>query len=227
MCADVGVLRRATALGINYGQVGNNLPSPPQVVRLLSSLRIGKVRIYNVNPWVMTAFTNSGIELIVTVPDDLVPSMAVSQSQAVQWLTSSVRPYFPATRVIGITVGIEVFTGDDAQLKASLVPAMRNMHAGLAPLGMDGYVHVSTANSLAVLQTSYPPSQGVFTQDATGYMAQLLKFLAETNAPFWVSAYPYFAYKDDLTMCALEHLRFRSFCYLCVFSTMDKFAYDC
>jgi hypothetical protein len=202
MRADVGVLRRATALGINYGQVGNNLPSPPQVVRLLSSLRVGKARIYDVNPQVMTAFANSGIELIVTVPDDLVPSMAASQTQALQWLTSSVRPYFPATRVTGIAVGNEVFTGDDAQLKASLVPAMRNLHAGLVQLGMDGYVRVSTASSLAVLQTSYPPSQGVFTQDAAGYMAQLLKFLAETSAPFWVNAYPYFAYKDDPTRCA-------------------------
>ncbi|KAK3133836.1 hypothetical protein QOZ80_6AG0541690 [Eleusine coracana subsp. coracana] len=205
LSSDVGVLRRATALGINYGQVGNNLPSPRQVVSLLSSLRIGKVRIYDVNPQVMSAFANTGIELIVTVPDDLVPSMAASQSQALQWLTASVRPYFPATRVTGIAVGNEVFTGDDAQLKASLVPAMRNLHAGLAQMGMDGYVHVSTANSLAVLQTSYPPSQGVFTQDAAGYMLQLLKFLAETNSPFWINAYPYFAYKDDPTRVSLDY----------------------
>jgi hypothetical protein len=92
MRADVSVLRRATALGINYGQVGNKLPSPPQVVRLLSSLRIGKVRIYDVNPQVMTAFANSGIELIVTVPDELV-SMAASQSHTLQWLTLSVPTY--------------------------------------------------------------------------------------------------------------------------------------
>lgn len=211
--AEVDVLRRATALGINYGQVGNNLPSPPQVVSLLSSLRMGKVRIYDVNPQVMSAFANSGIELIVTVPDDLVPSMAASQSQALQWLTASVRPYFPATRVTGIAVGNEVFTGDDAQLKASLVPAMRNLRAGLAQMGMDGYVHVSTANSLAVLQTSYPPSQGVFTQEAAGYMQQLLKFLAESNSPFWINAYPYFAYKDDPTRCALQKLAFDRFAF--------------
>jgi hypothetical protein len=64
---------------------------------------------------------------------------------------------------------------------------------------MDAYVRVSTANSLAVLATSYPPSQGVFTQDAAPYMAQLLRFLADTSAPFWINAYPYFAYKDDPT----------------------------
>ncbi|XP_062179012.1 glucan endo-1,3-beta-glucosidase 14-like [Phragmites australis] len=205
LSSDVGVPRRAMALGINYGQVGNNLPSPPQVVQLLSSLRIGKVRIYDVNPQVLSAFAGSGIELIVTVPDDLVPSMAASPAEALQWLTASVRPYFPATRVTGIAVGNEVFTGDDEQLKASLVPAMRNLHAALAQLGMDAYVRVSTASSLAVLATSYPPSQGAFTQEATGYMAQLLRFLAETNAPFWINAYPYFAYKDDPTRVSLDY----------------------
>ncbi|EER88444.1 hypothetical protein BDA96_10G203600 [Sorghum bicolor] len=205
LSSEVSLVRQATALGINYGQVGNNLPAPPQVVQLLSSLRIGKVRIYDVNPQVLTAFAGTGIELIVTVPDDLVPGMAGSASQALQWLSASVRPYFPAARVTGIAVGNEVFTGDDEQLKASLVPAMRNLHAALAQLGMDAYVRVSTANSLAVLATSYPPSQGVFTQAAAPYMAQLLRFLAETSAPFWINAYPYFAYKDDPTKVSLDY----------------------
>jgi hypothetical protein len=220
MRAEVGVLRQAAALGINYGQVGNNLPPPPQVVQLLSSLRIGKVRIYDVNPQVLSAFAGTGIELIVTVPDDLVPGMAASASQALQWLTAGVRPYFPATRVTGIAVGNEVFTGDDEQLKASLVPAMRNLHAALAQLGMDAYVRVSTANSLAVLSTSYPPSQGVFTQAAAPYMAQLLRFLVDTSAPFWINAYPYFAYKDDPTKC--ESLLLPLFTLL-IFSLLDKF----
>ncbi|XP_066372590.1 glucan endo-1,3-beta-glucosidase 14-like [Miscanthus floridulus] len=205
LSSEVSLVRQATALAINYGQVANNLPPPAQVVQLLSSLRIGKVRIYDVNPQVLTAFAGTGIELIVTVPDDLVPGMAGSASQALQWLSASVRPYFPATRVTGIAVGNEVFTGDDEQLKASLVPAMRNLHAALAQLGMDAYVRVSTAHSLAVLATSYPPSQGVFTQAAAPYMAQLLRFLAETSAPFWINAYPYFAYKDDPTKVSLDY----------------------
>ena len=108
-----------------------------------------------------------------------------------------------------------MFTGDDEQLKTSLVPAMRNLHAALAQLGMDAYVRVSTANSLAVLATSYPPSQGVFTQAAAPYMAQLLRFLAETSAPFWINAYPYFAYKDDPTKCV------RSLSYLFEFRSLS------
>lgn len=207
--------RCAAALGINYGQVGNNLPSPAQVVSLLASLRIGKVRIYDANPQVLAAFAGTGIELIVTVPNDLVRPMAASPGEALQWVSSSVRPYFPATRVTGIAVGNEVLTDDDEALKAALVPAMRNLHAALAQLGMDGYVHVSTASSLAVLATSYPPSQGAFTAEVAPLMAQFLRFLAETNAPFWINAYPYFAYKGDPTRyactCALLLANFPSF----------------
>ena len=133
-------------MGINYGQgqVVNNLLSPPQV----ASLRIGKVRIYDVN-WQV----NSGIQLIVTVPDDLVPSMAASQSQVLQWLTASVRPYFPAMRVTGVAVGNdnEVFTPSRATTRSSR-PASRTPMRNLQ--GNDSYVHVSTANSRAVLQTS-------------------------------------------------------------------------
>ncbi|KAG8075606.1 hypothetical protein GUJ93_ZPchr0006g41102 [Zizania palustris] len=131
--------------------------------------------------------------------------MAASPGQALQWVTASLRPYFPATRVTGIAVGNEVLTDVDEALKASLVPAMRNLHAALAQLGMDGYVHVSTANSLAVLATSYPPSQGTFTAEVAPLMAQFLKFLADTNAPFWINAYPYFAYKDDPTRVSLDY----------------------
>ncbi|KAG8075602.1 hypothetical protein GUJ93_ZPchr0006g41102 [Zizania palustris] len=203
--SEVGVLRCTATLGINYGQVGNDLPAPAQVVSLLSSLRISKVRIYDVNPQVLAAFAGTGIELIVTVPNDLVQPMAASPGQALQWVTASLRPYFPATRVTGIAVGNEVLTDVDEALKASLVPAMRNLHAALAQLGMDGYVHVSTANSLAVLATSYPPSQGTFTAEVAPLMAQFLKFLADTNAPFWINAYPYFAYKDDPTRVSLDY----------------------
>ncbi|RLN15540.1 putative O-glycosyl hydrolase family 17 protein precursor [Panicum miliaceum] len=71
------------------------------------------------------------------------PPRRCSGSQASVW------PYFPATRVTGTAVAHEVFTGGDEQLRNSLVPAARNLHAALAQLGMDMYVRVSTESSLA------------------------------------------------------------------------------
>ncbi|KAJ6830074.1 glucan endo-1,3-beta-glucosidase 11-like [Iris pallida] len=203
--SEFGFLRRASALGINYGQVANNLPAPGDVVTLLSSLGISKTRIYDMNPQVLTAFANSGIEIIVTVPNDAVGQLTNPQ-QALQWVTANIKPYVPATKITGISVGNEIYSTGDEALTSSLVPAMAAIHQALSRYGLDSTIHVSSASSLAVLQNSYPPSLGAFEPELASTIAPFLRFLAETNSPFWINAYPYFAYKDDPTSIPLDYV---------------------
>ncbi|KAL0407499.1 UNVERIFIED_CONTAM: Glucan endo-1,3-beta-glucosidase 11 [Sesamum latifolium] len=184
------------SLGINYGQVGNNLPPPDRVLDLLRSLKLTKARIYDTNPQILTAFANSDVELIVTVENQMLPIL-MDPNQAFQWVHTRIRPYFPATRITGIAIGNEVFTGGDTALISYLVPAMVNIHAALLRFGLDRFIQVSTPSSLAVLQESFPPSAGCFRPELNRIMPQFLRFLAATKAPFWINAYPYFAYKDD------------------------------
>ncbi|XP_078177100.1 glucan endo-1,3-beta-glucosidase 11-like [Carex rostrata] len=205
--SEFGLLQFGSSLGINYGQVANNLPSPTEVVSILCSLQVTKTRIYDTNPQVLTAFANSSIELIVTVPNDQVASM-MNPSQSLQWISTNVKPYLPATRITGIAVGNEVYTTDDDTLKANLVPAMVSMHSTLVQLGLDSYIHITTAASLAVLETSFPPSMGSFKTELAPQMSQFLSFLAQTKAPFWINAYPYFAYKDDPARVELDYVLF-------------------
>ncbi|CAK9162317.1 unnamed protein product [Ilex paraguariensis] len=202
-----GFLQEVESLGINYGQVGNNLPLPERVIDLLQSLKITKTRIYDTNPQVLTAFANSNIELIVTVENDMVGTL-MDQQGALQWVSTHIRPYFPATRITGILVGNEVFTSEDMTLMSNLVPALVSIHAALVRLGLDQFIQVSTPSSLAVLGQSYPPSAGSFRTELAGIMPQFLQFLASTKAPFWINAYPYFAYKDDPTGIPLDYLLF-------------------
>lgn len=110
--------------------------------------------------------------------------------------------------VTGIAVGNEVYTTDDNTLKANLVPAMVSMHSTLVQLGLDSYIHITTAASLAVLETSFPPSMGSFKTELAPQMSQFLSFLAQTKAPFWINAYPYFAYKDDPARVELNYVLF-------------------
>ncbi|KAL3522709.1 hypothetical protein ACH5RR_015543 [Cinchona calisaya] len=202
-----GLLREIESLGINYGQLGNNLPPPRKVLDLLQSLKLTKARIYDTNPEVLTAFANSKIELIVTVENEMLATL-VDPQQALQWVSTRIRPYFPVTRITGIAAGNEVFTGDDTTLMASLVPAMVSIHAALVRLELDQYIQVSTSNSLAVLAESFPPSAGCFSSELNGIMPQFLQFLQSTNAPFWINAYPYFAYKDDPNRIPLDYVLF-------------------
>ncbi|PSS04907.1 Glucan endo-1,3-beta-glucosidase [Actinidia chinensis var. chinensis] len=200
-----GFLGRVQALGINYGQVANNLPPPQHVLELFQSLNLTKARIYDTNPQILTAFANSNIELIVTTENEILADLMDPQ-QALRWVSTHIRPYFPATRITGIAVGNEVFTAGDTALMAYLVPAMVNIHAGLVQLGLDQYIHVSTPSSLAVLAESYPPSAGLFRRELTGIMLEFLQFLSSTKAPFWINAYPYFVYKDDPTRVSLDYV---------------------
>lgn len=196
------------SVGINYGQVADNLPEPGKVVKILSSLGISKVRIYDTNPKILTAFANSGIELIITVPDDMVGRLTDSD-QAVEWVTANVKPFYPSTRISGIAVGNEVYTTDDDALKTNLVQAMVSIHKALVQLNLNtSSIHVSTANSLAVLQDSYPPSSGSFKPELVNVISPFLRFLAATGAPFWINAYPYFTYKDSHNLVPLDYVLF-------------------
>ncbi|KAF6167466.1 hypothetical protein GIB67_031667 [Kingdonia uniflora] len=196
-----------STLGINYGQVGNNLPPPEKVLQLFSALKITKTRIYDTNPEILKSFAQSGIEIIVTVENEMM-GVVINPQQAVQWVTTHIKPYFPASRITGIAVGNEIFTMNDATLIGNVVPAMVSIHQALVQLGLDSYIQVSTANSLAVLANSYPPSAGSFRQDLMGVMSQLLQFLNATRSPFWINAYPYFAYKDDPNRIPLDYVLF-------------------
>ncbi|CAN1227311.1 Glucan endo-1,3-beta-glucosidase 11 [Linum grandiflorum] len=179
------IVGSATSLGINYGQIGNNLPQPSTAVELLTSLRITKARIYDTNPQILTAFANSQIDLIVTVENQMLSTLMDPQ-QALQWVTAHVKPYVRSTRITGIAVGNEVFTDDDDTLLTYLVPAMVNIHSALVQLGIDRNIEVSTPHSLA----------------------EFLRFLNATNSPFWINAYTYFAYKDDPTGISLDYVLF-------------------
>ncbi|KAJ1414225.1 Glycoside hydrolase family 17 [Sesbania bispinosa] len=78
------------------------------------------------------------------------------------------------------------------------------------PLAQLGYsnIQVSTPSSLAVLDQSYPPSAGSFKSEISGIMYQFLNFLSSSKAPFWINAYPYFAYKDDPNGISLNYVLF-------------------
>ncbi|PKU81269.1 glucan endo-1,3-beta-glucosidase 11 [Dendrobium catenatum] len=207
--SEFGIVKQVSALGINYGQVANNLPSPEHVLRLLSSLHITKTRIYDTNPKVLSAFANSSIELIVTVPNEAVAGLA-DPARATDWISTNISPFLPDTKITGIAVGNEVFTCQDSVLMDNVVDAMMGLHQGLVGLGLDSVIHVSTASSLAVLATSYPPSLGSFRPELAELIGPLLRFLSVTGSPFWINAYPYFAYKDDPERVPLDYVLFNS-----------------
>lgn len=106
--------------GINYGRIADNLPPPEVVVRLLKLARIRNVKIYDAEHKVLDAFRGTGLNLVVAIPNEFLKDMAANPAKAMDWLTENVQPYYPSTRIVGITVGNEVLGGQDAGLAEAL-----------------------------------------------------------------------------------------------------------
>uniref|UniRef100_A0ACD5TWU0 Uncharacterized protein n=2 Tax=Avena sativa TaxID=4498 RepID=A0ACD5TWU0_AVESA len=191
-------------LGINYGRVGNNLPPPQAALPLLQNLGIGRVRLYDPDPATLRAFARTGIELYVGVPDQVLATVA-DPGGATSWVKTNILPFLPDTKIVALTVGNEVLTGNDTALTRSLLPAMQSLHDALAAANLDKQIAVTTAHNLGILGTSYPPSAGAFRKDLLQYLCPILDFHARTGSPFLVNAYPYFAYSDDPKGIHLEY----------------------
>ncbi|KAM3294410.1 hypothetical protein ACQJBY_037352 [Aegilops geniculata] len=180
-------------IGINYGDIADNLPPPASTARLLKSTTIGKVRLYRTDPAVVAAFAGTSISLLLGAANADIPSFASSPSAAAAWVAAHL-PSSSSPAVNGISVGNEVLYSGDAALISQLVPALQNIYDALPA---NSGIKVSTVNAMDVLASSDPPSSGAFKPELSAALDPLLAFLSKTGSPFLVNPYPYFAYQDD------------------------------
>ncbi|KAH1244113.1 Glucan endo-1,3-beta-glucosidase 7 [Glycine max] len=184
-------------IGVNYGQVADNLPAPEDTANLLKSTTIGKVRLYGADPAIIKALANSGIGIVIGAANGDIPSLAADPNAATQWVNANVLPYYPASNITLITVGNEILTLADQGLLSQLVPAMRNVQNALGAASLGGKIRVSTVHSMAVLTQSDPPSSGLFNPALQDTLKQLLALLKDNKSPFTINPYPFFAYQSD------------------------------
>ncbi|KAI8003702.1 Glucan endo-1,3-beta-glucosidase 14 [Camellia lanceoleosa] len=136
------VLIVSLGVGINYGQIANNLPSPSHVANLLGSLNISRVKLDDADPNVLSAFANSNIDFVIGLGNEYLLNMT-DPLKAQNWIELNVQPFITHTKISCITVGNEILTGNDTQLKSYLLPAMQTIYGGLQNLGLSKQVYVS------------------------------------------------------------------------------------
>ncbi|KAK7388672.1 hypothetical protein VNO78_23495 [Psophocarpus tetragonolobus] len=183
--------------GINYGRIANNIPSPDEVVTLLRAAKIRNVRIYDADHSVLKAFSGTGLEIVVGLPNGQLQDMSSNADHALNWVKENVQSFLPDTRIRGIAVGNEVLGGLDYSLWGVLLGAAKNIYNATKKLHLDQLVQISTANSLAVFANSYPPSSCKFNDNVNQYMKPLLEFFQQIGSPFCLNAYPSLAYASD------------------------------
>ncbi|KAG1335568.1 glucan endo-1,3-beta-glucosidase 14 [Cocos nucifera] len=126
--------------GINYGRIANNIPPPENVVILLKAAKIKNVRIYDADHSVLSAFKGSGLELVVSIPNEYVIDMSVNEDRAMEWLKENVQPFLPDTHIRGIAVGNEVLGGSEQELAEALLGAIKNVYGALERLQLTGLI---------------------------------------------------------------------------------------
>lgn len=126
----------AATLGVNYGMIADNLPSPQEVANFIKTKTIfDSVKIFDANPDVLRAFANTNISVSVTVANGLIPSLTDVRA-ARTWVNNNIRPFHPHTKIKYISVGNEVLLFNNQDEINNLLPAMRSLHSVLRKDGI-------------------------------------------------------------------------------------------
>ncbi|CAL5387506.1 unnamed protein product [Camellia sinensis] len=189
--------RAQSFIGVNYGEVADNLPPPTETVKLLQSTTIQKVRLYGADPAIIKALANTNIGIVIGAGNGDIPALASDPDFAGQWVSTNVLAYYPGSKIIVVTVGNEVMTSKDQGLISQILPAMQNLQNALNAASLGGKIKVSTVHSMAVLTQSDPPSSGAFNPSFGDTMRAMLAFMRATGSPFMINPYPFFAYTSD------------------------------
>lgn len=196
-------------IGVNYGRIANNLPSATQVVNLLKSHNIDRIKVYDSDPAVLRALSNSNIKITINLPNEQLRSAATRNSYAAVWVLRNVVAYYPRTLIETIAVGNEVFV-DPHNTTTFLLPAMKNIHSALVKYGLDSKIKVSSPIALSALGNSYPSSAGSFRPELIEPVFKpMLEFLRKTGSSLMVNAYPIFAYQANSDVISLDYALFR------------------
>uniref|UniRef100_A0A2N9EHC2 glucan endo-1,3-beta-D-glucosidase n=1 Tax=Fagus sylvatica TaxID=28930 RepID=A0A2N9EHC2_FAGSY len=199
-------------VGVNYGRLGNDLPSPTAVVDFLTknlNYAIPLVRIFDADIEVLEAFRGTNLVVTVGVLNEEIIPIASSLDVAKNWVNDHIARFNGpnGVRFRYITVGNEAIPG----IFASSIPqAMKNIYQALRSAGLPDYIQVTTVLSATVLGQNYPPSIGTFSPNISNIMDEVSNFVYDIGSPLLYNAYPYYAIVSEPTQISLDFALFRS-----------------
>ncbi|KAK1418486.1 hypothetical protein QVD17_27631 [Tagetes erecta] len=187
-------------LGVNWGTRATHPLSPDIVVKLMKDNGINKVKLFEAEAWVLDALKNSGIQVMLGIPNDFLAPLASGVAIAENWVTKNVSAYVSrGVDIRYVAVGNEPFlkTYKNMFTNATL-PALQNIQAALIKAGLGRQVKVTVPLNADVYESgSGVPSEGDFRPDIHGLMISIVKFLNDNGAPLTINIYPFLSLYAD------------------------------
>lgn len=195
-------------VGVNIGTDLSDMPHPTQVVALLKAQQIRHIRLYNADRAMLLALANTGIQVMISVPNEQLLGIGQSNSTAANWVSHNVVAHYPATNITAISVGSEVLT-TIPNAATVLVNALKFIHSALVASNLDRQIKVSTPLSSSIILDSFPPSQAFFNRSWNPVLVPMLNFLQSTGSYFMLNIYPYYDYMQSNGVIPLDYTLFK------------------
>ncbi|KAG0481867.1 hypothetical protein HPP92_009951 [Vanilla planifolia] len=190
----------ANGIGVNWGiQASHPLP-PSLVVEMLKDNKIQKVKLFGAEEGPLNALRNTGIQVMVGIQNDMLPSLAMDMTAAEKWVSKNVSSYVN----IGVNISC-VAVGNEPLLKSLngtylqyCFPALQNIQSALVKAGLGSQVKVTIPLNAGVYDSANgKPSGGEFRPEIKDLMLSIVKFLNDNNSPFIVNIYPFISLNSD------------------------------
>ncbi|KAL2342978.1 hypothetical protein Fmac_004263 [Flemingia macrophylla] len=182
-------------IGVNWGSVSSQPLDPPIVVNLLKDNGIKMVKLFDSDPWTISAFSGTDIEVMVGIPNDQLKKLSKDKDNAEDWFKHNISKHVNDGRVNirYVSVGNEPFLKSyNGSFNKITYPTMQNVQRAIDKAGFGGKIKVTTALNADVYEShSNKPSDGRFRGDIYDIMKPIVQFLDEKKSQFLVNIYPF------------------------------------
>ncbi|KAJ4829895.1 hypothetical protein Tsubulata_042252, partial [Turnera subulata] len=195
------VVGSVSGIGVNWGTQATHPLPPSTMVNMLKANGFQKVKLFDADASILNALKNSGIQVMVGIPNDMLYTLANSVEAAERWVAKNVSSHVSSggVDIRYVAVGNEPFlsTLNGTYLQTTL-PALQNIQSALIKAGLATQVKVTVPLNADVYQSaSNLPSDGDFRTDIHDLMIAIVKFLNDNGAPFTVNIYPFISLYND------------------------------
>ncbi|KAF7836850.1 glucan endo-1,3-beta-glucosidase 5 [Senna tora] len=195
----IWMLRGENAKGVegyacNWGRVSSRPLQASVTVQLMKDNKFTKAKLFDVDDDALKALANSGIQVMVGIPNDGLAPLVNDSKAAEEWVAQNVSAYIKSgVDIRYVAVSNEAFLKDyKDKYIYDVLPVCKNIYNALEKAGMLKKVDVTVPLNADIYE-SYTglPSGGDFRYNVKNVVVPLLKFLNDKGFPVAINIYPF------------------------------------